>query len=236
MASKQVKTRGRPKKQTTGEPIQVIPAQMNPVTMDPATLDDDLDMEIIQQIMEIEEKTRQLELDSIVASNIAVEMTDASTQPEDIQEILEQIRQMELSQQPQQPPQHQEQFQYQLPAYSEIQYHPSEREKNERERLDETRLLMRMQEEEYNASLVKDRLKAQLRSEEIERQRLQAQFQYDVEQTTLNNHVIDATAMATGAANSVDDVVDTEDTEEEDVPQSIDELRAARLRFFTNRN
>ena len=128
--------------------------------------DEQLDYDAISQIIEINERSNQVELDSIIASNFAAGFISNDTIPDDMAQIMEQIRVMEQiyqntpqsQQPPQQPPQQPlQQLPQQLPPHIS----------NEQTKYALDRELKRQQDEEYTATLAADQARELERKSKI---------------------------------------------------------------------
>ena len=206
MASNDKKQRGRPPK------AKMEPKLQPTVTVFPSPYknpqQDELDFEVLQQIIEIEERSRQIEMDATYASNISV-MSDNSNSIVDpeMADILEQIRRME-----------------QGPLANP---HMSDRQR----KLEEDRLIKEEQEASYLASLAADREKELAKLKALEKHiddQLEAEEAEDVmeeyEKYQENDHEDD---------NNNDNDNDNDKEEEiQPVPQTVEELRLARLKRF----
>ena len=155
-----------------------------------------LDEETLHQIHEIESRTRQMEIDATIASNIAAGFSEHSAigytdEDEDIQRVLEQIRQME----------EQERLQYHnvQPAAAESFRPTAVKQTPIANKTQEYRELREEQDRAYLESLAADQAKERLKA--------------TIHETT--------------------QAIDNEDERCEDVPQTREQLRAARLKFFT---
>lgn len=126
--------------------------------------DEQLDYDAISQIIEINERSNQVELDSIIASNVAAGFISNDTIPDDMAQIMEQIRVMEQiyqnTPQSQQPTQQQPQSQ-QLPQQ------PPPHISNAQTKYALDRELKRQQDEEYTATLAADQARELERKSKI---------------------------------------------------------------------
>jgi hypothetical protein len=194
----------------------------------------DADIEIIQQVIDIDERSNQFALDAQLAEQLANELNNSNAQvdvttagqnqPDDLEQILEQIQEMERK--------------TQAPCVYERNdiYDDSHLSKIEKDRM-----LRQQQDREFQEMLALDRKK--------ERERVDAIDKFIINSIGTAEDREAANSMFQYKSNLVDDEPKTinaesekqkENSEQEPdpdppVPQTREELRLARLKFFNTK-
>jgi hypothetical protein len=228
MATQNRKPRGRPPMSQSNNDKAAVQHTDNSVSGNYSMPDAELEAEILQQIIEMEERERQISLDEKYASEISNIPDTLLNGDQDMAEILAQIEQMENGTNPHahpipltQPVQHpipipSQLFQGTQQSITDID--------EKRRKIEADRLIRAEQHSAYLASLAIDQERERISKEKIENEIAQNLDDHEIRQIMRDyNDNIEPDESST---------LHDEQVVEEQVPKTIEELRLARLKRF----